>query len=133
MLVGFVYPCVCGVCACVLSHSSHFRLFAILWTAASQVPLSMGFTRQEYWSGLPRPLQGDLPNPGIEVGSLALQAQSLLLIHWESLSVEYIQLNIQHCSTIIKFNTYMNTRNTITGFCSQVWPHLAWPFSPGIL
>ena len=48
------------------------------WTAARQAPLSMGFSRQEYWSGLPFPSPGDLPNPGIEPGSLALQADSSL-------------------------------------------------------
>ena len=45
---------------------------------ACQSPLSMGFSRQEYWSGLPCPLPGDLPNLGIEPGSPALQADSLL-------------------------------------------------------
>ena len=48
------------------------------WTAACQAPLSIGFFRQEYWSGLPFPSPGDLPNPGIEPGSSALQADSLL-------------------------------------------------------
>ena len=48
------------------------------WTAAHQAPLSMRFSRQEYWSGLPFPSPGDLPNPGIEPGSPALQADSLL-------------------------------------------------------
>ena len=48
------------------------------WTAAYQAPLSMGFSRQEYWSGLPFPSPGDLSNPGIEPGSLALQADALL-------------------------------------------------------
>ena len=43
---------------------------ATLWTVALQVPLSMGFSRQEYWSGLPCPSPGDLPNPGIEPTSL---------------------------------------------------------------
>ena len=43
-----------------------FRLFAILWTIAHWAPLSMGFSRQEYWSGLPCPSPGDLPNLGIE-------------------------------------------------------------------
>ena len=59
----------------------HFILSrsAILWTVTHQAPLSMGFSRQEYWSGLPCPSPGDLPNPGIEPGSLALQADSLLL------------------------------------------------------
>ena len=44
---------------------------------AHQAPLSIGFSRQEYWSGLPCPSPGDLPNPGMEPGSLALQADSL--------------------------------------------------------
>ena len=44
------------------------------WTAAGQAPLSMGFSRQEYWSGLPFPTLGDLPNPGTEPESLALPA-----------------------------------------------------------
>ena len=48
------------------------------WTVACQAPLSMGFPRQEYWSGLPFPSPGDLPGPGIEPGSPALQADSLL-------------------------------------------------------
>ena len=52
-------------------------LFATPWTVAHQAPLSMEFSRQEYWSGLPFPLPGGLPNPGIEPGSLALQADSL--------------------------------------------------------
>ena len=47
------------------------------WTAAHQAPLSMGFPRQEYWSGLPCPPPGDLPNPGIKARSPALQADSL--------------------------------------------------------
>ena len=47
------------------------------WTAACQVPLSMGFSRQEYWSGLPFPSPGDLPNPGIKPRFPALQADSL--------------------------------------------------------
>ena len=46
-------------------------------TVACQAPPSMGFSRQEYWSGLPFPPPGDLPNPGIEPGSPALQADSL--------------------------------------------------------
>ena len=57
--------------------SSHAQLFATPWTAAHQAPLSMGFSRQGYWSGLPFPSPRDLPNPGIEPGSPALQADSL--------------------------------------------------------
>ena len=56
--------------ACVLSHFSLVQLFVTLWTAVLQAPLSMGFFRQEYWSGLPCPPSGDLPDPGIEPMSL---------------------------------------------------------------
>jgi len=48
-----------------------------MWTVACQAPLSMGFSRQEYWSGLPCPPPRDLPNPGIKFRSPALQADSL--------------------------------------------------------
>ena len=51
---------------------SHVRLFATPWTVACQAPPSMGFSRQEYWSGLPFPSPGDLPDPGIEPGSPTL-------------------------------------------------------------
>ena len=55
---------------CVLSHFSRVRLLATPWTVAHQPPLSMGFSRQEYWSGLPGPPPRDLPNPGMEPTSL---------------------------------------------------------------
>ena len=55
---------------CMLGHFSHVQLFVTLWTLAHQAPLSMGFTRQKYWSGLPCPPPADLPNPGIEPKSL---------------------------------------------------------------
>ena len=58
------------MCECVLSRFSHIQLFATLWTVAHQAPLSMGFSRQEYWSGLPCPPPGDLLNPGIKAMSL---------------------------------------------------------------
>ena len=56
---------------------SHVRLPATPRTAAHQAPPSTGFPRQEYWSGLPFPSPGDLPNPGIEAGSTALEADAL--------------------------------------------------------
>ena len=55
----------------LLTCFSHIRLCATPWTVALQAPLSMGFSRQEYWSGLPCPLPGDLPNPENEPGSPA--------------------------------------------------------------
>ena len=59
---------------CVLSHFSHVQHFPSLETIAHQAPLSMGFSRQEYWSALPCPPLGDLPNPGIEPTSLTSPA-----------------------------------------------------------
>ena len=56
---------------------SHVQPFATPWTVARQAPLSMGFSRQEYWSGLPFPSRGDIPDPGIEPGSPVFQADAL--------------------------------------------------------
>ena len=56
---------------------SPVRLFATPWTAARQAPLSKGLPRQEYWSGLPFPSPGDLPDPGIEPASPALAGRFL--------------------------------------------------------
>ena len=56
---------------------SHVQLFATLWTVAYHAPLSMGFSRQEYWSGWPFPSPGDHPDPGIKPGSPTLQADAL--------------------------------------------------------
>ena len=64
--------------AFVLSCFSHVQLSATLWTVAHCIPLSMGFSRQESWSGLPFPSPEDLPDSGIEPGSPALQADDLL-------------------------------------------------------
>ena len=55
----------------LFSHQVVSDSFATPWTVAHQAPLFMGFPRQEYWSGLPFPTLGDLPNPGIKLTSLA--------------------------------------------------------------
>ena len=60
-----------------MNSLSHVHLFATPWTVAYKAPLSMEVSGQEYWSGLPFPSPGDLPNPGIEPGSPALQADAL--------------------------------------------------------
>ena len=62
---------------CVLGHFSLVQLIVIPWTVPRQAPLSIGFSRQEYWSGLPFLSPGDLPNSGIEPRSPALPADSL--------------------------------------------------------
>ena len=66
------------MCACMPSHFSCFQLFMTLWIVAHQPPLSMVFSRQEYWSGSPCPPPGDLPNPGNKPRSPTLQVDSLL-------------------------------------------------------
>ena len=70
------------------------------WTVARQAPLSMGFSRQEYWSGLPFPSPGDLPDPGIKPRSPALQADSLLtelrgkpVWHREQYPISWVQFS----------------------------------------
>ena len=68
---------------------SRVRLFVTPWTVACQAPLSMRFSRQEYWSGLPDPPSGDLPHPGMEAMSPVLQVGSLLLSPWGSSQSNY--------------------------------------------
>ena len=63
-------PIVCGGCVCAML--SHVRLFVTLWRVAYKAPLSLGFPRQEYWSGFSFSSPGDLPNPGMEPVSPAL-------------------------------------------------------------
>ena len=83
--------------ACMLSRFSHIRLFVTLWTVTHQAPLSMGFSRQEYWSGLPCSPPGDLPNPGIKPASPTLlhqQVDSLPLSHQGSPAVSRTGIQI---------------------------------------
>ena len=74
---------------------SRVQLFETPWTVAYQAPQSMEFSRQEYWSGLPFPPPGDLPNPGIEPGSPTLQADALpsetqimSIYHWQRMTLK---------------------------------------------
>ena len=81
---------------------SHVGVFATPWPMGHQVPLSMGFSRQEYWSGLLFPSPGDLPNPGIEPGSPTLQADALpsespgKLLQWEGASNTQLCMENSH-------------------------------------
>ena len=75
-----------GTGAHVLSPLGCDRLFATLWTVAQQAPLSLGFSRQEYWSRLPFPPPGDLPDPGIEPVSPKLASRFFTTsTSWEAL------------------------------------------------
>ena len=76
---GFLFFNIAGVY--MLSCLSRVQLFATPWTVALQAPLFVGFSRQEYWSGLLFPPPGDLSNPGIEPESLTSQVDSLPLSH----------------------------------------------------
>ena len=89
---------------CVLSSFSCVWLCATLWTVAHQAPLSMGFSRQEYWNGLLCPPPGDLPNLGIKPRSL-----NLVLLHWRQilyfLSYQY-HLDGNTPKLIYRFNAF---------------------------
>ena len=67
---------------------SHVQLFEISWMLAHQAPLSLGFSRQEHWSGLPFPLPGDLPNPEIKPASPALASGFFTMRHLGSLMLQ---------------------------------------------
>ena len=115
---------------CVLSCFSHFWLSATLWTTACRNPLSMGFSRQESWSGLPFPSLGDLPNPGVEFTYLASLALAGVFFTtgtiWEAISFKYLLSGFllwrlfQSLCGINKY-TYLNTSVYIqTSWCLQI-------------
>ena len=76
IILHILYWDILDLCACLLSRFSHIWLFETLWTVACQASLSMGFSRPAYWSGLPCPPPGELPNPGIK------PSVSLCPLHW---------------------------------------------------
>ena len=83
LVMYFIHVC------CLLSCFSRVRLFTTPRTVARQAPLSMGFSRQEYWSGLPFPPPGDLPDPGMEPTSLSL-------LHWQAGSLPLAPLTVPY-------------------------------------
>ena len=80
---------------------SRVQLFATPWTITYEASPSMGFSRQEYWSGLPFPSPGDLPNPGIELRSPALEADTLTS---EPPGKMLFGVIMSHCTNIKKKN-----------------------------
>ena len=94
----------------MLSCFSHVLFFATLWTVAFQAPLSMGFPRQEYWSGLPYPPPGDLPPPGIKPVSFmspalvgrffTLGIRSLILFNKSAHDIEEPRVRVQTKTSI---------------------------------
>ena len=94
LAVIFLEVCLIELSVCVLSHLSRVGLFVTLWTIARQAPLSMGFSRQEHWSGLPCSSLGDLPNPGIKPRSLTSPALAggffTTSASWENQVLNYV-------------------------------------------
>ena len=94
------------------------RLFVTPWSIIHQALLSMGFFRQEYWSGLPRPPSGDLPDPGIKPASPALKADSLLLSHYSVLKGKEtcIIFNLLKC-----IETFYDPAHGLSGYILYVY------------
>ena len=90
------FPVLCNICKCVLSHFSYVQLFVTPGTVAQQALLSIKFSRQEYWSGLPCPPPRDLPDPGIEPRSFMSPAVAggffTTSTTWEALHNIYLWL-----------------------------------------
>ena len=91
----------------MLGLLSHVQLFVTLWTVDPQAPLSIGFSRQEYWSWLPWPPPGDLPDPGIKTASLSLLYWQACFfttrVTWEAISSPGTRLSL-YVHFLIKFS-----------------------------
>ena len=102
---GRMNTCVCmtesllpvnQLCVCMQNHFSHVWFFVTVWTVVHQALLSMGFSRQEHWSGLLFPSPGDLPNSGVEPVSLASPALRQILYHWATREATIRCISIQN-------------------------------------
>ena len=139
----YMCECVCmcmSVCICVYVHTviqtsvqakgkvkvkslSCVRLFATPWTAAYQVPPSKGFSRQEYWRGLPFPSPGDLPDPGIKHAPPASPAEFLLrwgqeVVHLQSSAWLMVgPYRAEHPHPEAFFPPLCLSRHCLPGFC----------------
>ena len=91
----YVYTHIC-VCVCVCCHFSRVRFFATLWTVARQAPMSTGFSRQAYWSGLPCPPPGEYPYPGIKPLSLTSPALAGGLFTSSAISVLHTHIIVSN-------------------------------------
>ena len=92
-------------CVCTVSLFSHVSLPETLWTVAHQAPWSKGFSRQEYWSGLPCPPLGDHPDPGIKPTSLMSPALAVRFFTttatWEALFFNFIEVSVQFSPSVV--------------------------------
>ena len=104
---------------CMQNHFSHIWLFATLWTIALQAPLSMRFSRQEFWNGCPCPSPGDLPNPGIEPMSLVSPALAggffTTSTTWEALQIKFNYFpRLDQISALYAFITFCTSSKLVT-------------------
>ena len=100
---------------------------AIPWTVACQAPLSMGFSKREHWIGLPFPSSGDIPNPGIETRSPALQVDSLPTELWGK---SFLSLNLLLNILIFLISLSVIMRGSINSCCCSVAQSCQTPCSP---
>ena len=110
---------------CMLSYLSRLWLYATLWTIARQAPLSMEFSRQEYWSGLPFHSPGDLPNPGNEPEFPVLQEDSLLT-ELRGKPTEQMMPS-DHLILCRPFLPLPSVFSSISIFSSESALHIRWP------
>ena len=137
-MCSYIFDIMCLVlyilrCVYVLRCFSHVWLFETLWTVACQAPLSMGFSKQEFWNELPCPLPGNLSYPVIELSSPAapaLQVDSLPLSHQKGKEREVVQ----SCPTLWDpMDCSLHQAPVSMGFSRQeYWSRLPFP-SPGNL
>ena len=102
---------------CIYCRFSHVRLFVTPWTIACQAPLAMGFSRQEYWSGLPCPLPGDLPNPGIQPASLTSPALAGMFFTTTAAfgrPLFYILMGVTNRATLMRQKWYISDASSVS-------------------
>ena len=116
----------------VFSRFSHVRLFVIPWTVAHQVPLPVGFSRQEYWSGLPCPPSGDLPESGIKPKSLMSSALTGRFLNtsatWEA---HQHLVSILMCEELGSHHTHLCNKKNLDNLKNQwllLYPLVNWTY-----
>ena len=123
--ISFAKHTIKWIC-CVLSCFSRVQHFVTPWTIACQAPLSMGFSGQEYWSGLPRPPPRDLPHPGIKYASPALQVGSLWLSHQGSTKMNMLTIGINMATlpTLLRPVYFFKWISYVLSGSLCLWPNL---------
>ena len=128
----FIAPTAEYIIACMLNCFSHIWLFATPWTVACQAPLSVAFSRQEYWSGFPCPPPGDLPNPGNESADLGSPALSdrffTICATWETLNISLLLSRFSCVQLCVTPETAAHQASPSLGFSRQEhWSGLPFP------